>query len=427
MKLSMFGWQLSKGAEKPAAPAAKRKAPVKRAHPSEDPSSWLSLAGTDSQAGPAVTDSSAMTLAAVFGAVKILSEDVSSMPLKLYRRGASGKETASDHPLYTLLHDAPNPEMSSVDMRMAMTAWMCLRGNGYAEIERDGAGRIKYLWPLHTPSMWVRRLDGKLRYLYTLPNGQQASLFADEVLHVRGLSLDGICGLAPIGYARENIGLGLAAQEYGARLFSANSVPKGVIEATGKFKDEEVLQRFKRQVEESHQGLTKAHRIMILENGMKWHQTGLPPEDAQFLELRKFGVEDIARFFRLEASKLQIGDKRAFASVEQDSLNHVIFTLRPWYVFWEQAISRALLSPAERATMFAEHLVDGFLRGDIATRYEAHVKALTNGFSNIDEVREIENKNPLPDGLGKGHRVPLNTMELGSKPASVGAPEPAKN
>lgn len=426
MNMNLLGWLKKEPRE--AAPVEVIEPMLRtedRAHPSEDPSSWLSF-GSDSAAGPAVTDASALTLSAVFAAVKILAEDVASMPLKTFERMPDGKKEAHDHPLYSILHDVPNPEMSSVDMRMAMVAWMCLRGNSYAEIERDGMGNIKYLWPLHTPSMQVRRLDGKLRYLYTLPNGQHASLFAHEVLHVRGMSLDGICGLSPIGYARENIGLGLATQEYGSRLFSGSSVPKGVIEATGKFKDEEVLKRFKHQVEESHQGLSKAHRIMVLENGMKWQATGLPPEDAQFLETRKFGVEDIGRFFRIEGSKLGLGDKRAFASIEQDSLNHVMFTLGPWCKFWEQGIGRSLFNEQERKKYFVEHVVDGFLRGDIATRYEAYIKALMNGFNCIDEVRAKENMNPLPNGLGKGFRVPMNTVELGAPPVVKEPAAPSK-
>jgi HK97 family phage portal protein len=284
-------------------------------------------------------------------------------------------------------------------------------------------GRPKYLWPLQTSSMQCQRINGKLVYLYMLPNGQQARLFADEVFHVRGISLDGIWGLAPITYARENIGLSLAAQEHGSRLFSNNAVPKGVIETPSKFKDEEVLTRFRRQVEDAHQGLSKAHRVMILENGMQWKSTGLPPEDAQFLETRKFGIEDVARFFRLEASKLQHGDKRAFASVEQDSLNHVMFTLRPWCVFFEQAIRRSLLMRSERRQYFAEHLVDGFLRGDIGARFEAYVKGINNGILNIDEVRGMENRNPLPGGLGQKHRVPLNTVALGEEKKDPPAPK----
>lgn len=394
--------------------SAKRASKGPSVHPKEDPGSWLG-AGGESHAGPEVTDTTALTLAAVFGAVKILAEDVATVPLKVYRRLKEGKEEAGDHSLYPVLHDAPNPEMSSTDFRESMMMWLGLRGNSYAEVVRDGSGRVVELWPLHAPSMEVRRLNGRLTYLYHLPNGEKAVLFGDEVLHVRALSLDGIMGLSPVAFARENIGLGLAAQEYGARLFSNNSVPKGVIEATGKFKDEEVLKRFKRQVEEAHQGLSKAHRVMVLENGMKWVATGLPPEDAQFLELRKYQVSDIARLYRIAASKLSDTEKRAFASVEQDSLDHVVYTLRPWYVRWEQGINRVLLTPSERRQYFAEHLVDGFLRGDVAARFEAYTKALNNGMLNIDEARAMENRNPLPDGLGKKFRVPLNTVALGEE------------
>lgn len=400
-----------------------RASKVAGGRPAEDPGSWLTMAAGDSAAGPAVTDASALTLAAVFGAVKILAEDVSSVPLKLYRRRGEGREPATDHPLYPLLHDAPNPEMSSANFREARMMWMCLRGNAYAEIERDGAGRIKHLWPLHTPSMTVRRLNGKLTYLYRLPNGETAVLFQHEVLHDRALALDGILGLAPISYMRENVGLGLAAQEYGARLFSGNAVPKGVIETPGKFRDEDTLKRFKRQVEESHQGLSKAHRIMILENGMQWKATGLPPEDAQFLELRKFQISDIARFFRIAASKLSDTEKRAFASVEQDSLDHVTYTLHPWFVRMEQEIARSLLTAEERQTYYAEHLVDGFMRGDLSARFEAYTKAVTNGMLNLDEVRAMENRNPIPDGHGQKYRVPLNTVALGTEaPAPAAAP-----
>jgi HK97 family phage portal protein len=251
----------------------------------------------------------------------------------------------------------------------------------------------------------------------TISSGETRVLFADEILHIHGFSRDGIVGLSPIAYARESIGLGLAAQEYGARLFANNTTPKGVIEYPGKFKNQDTLNRLKEQIESAHRGLTNSHRMLILEEGMKWAQTGIAPEDAQFLQSRKFQIAEIARIFRIPPHMLGDLERATFTNIEHQSIDFVVHTIRPWLVRWEQEIMRSLLLPSQQKTHFAEFNVDALLRGDIKSRYDAHAVGIRNGWLNADEVRQLENMNPIPDGKGQQYMVPLNMAPAGGEPS----------
>lgn len=402
----------------------------KRFHPSQDPPEWfLKSFGVKTQAGVDVTDSSAMTFTAVFSAIRILAETLATLPLIIYKRGpGNSKERDTSHPLYRLLHNQPNPEMTAVNFFECMMAWLGLRGNAYAEIERNGDGSVRALWPIPASRVCPERdkATKKIRYVIDLPGGGRTVLLQEEVLHIRGLSLDGIVGLSPIAYARETIGLGLAAQEFGARLFSNNSVLGGLVEHPGKFKDQDTLNRLKNQIEEHHRGLTKAHRILFLEEGMKWHQTAVAPEDAQFLETRKFQVAEVARIYRMPLTLLQENDKAAtYASVEQFMLSFIVHTMRPWLVRWEQGIWSSLFFEDEKGTHYAEFLVDGLLRGDITSRYAAYSTGIINGFLSPDEVRSFENLNPRPDGKGGEFLRPMNMQGVDDKPVDKKPAPPA--
>lgn len=359
-----------------------------------------------------MNEKTAMQCTAVFACVRILAETIASLPLVVYRRLlGGGKERATDHYLYPLLHDQPNPEMTSFEFRETLMGHLALRGNAYAEIERDNAGWPVALWPLRPDRMQVGYDDRGLRYDYILPNGEPVILRQQNIMHIRGLSGDGLVGYSPIRMAREAIGLALATEEFGARFFGQGAHPGGIVEYPGKL-SEEAYKRYKQSVQEAYGGLGKAHRLMVLEEGLKYTQVGIPPEDAQFLSTREFQVIEIARIFRIPPYLLQDFSRATFSNVEHTAISFVVHTVRPWLVRWEQAIKRDLFLPGERETYFAEFLVDGLLRGDIESRYRAYSVARQWGWMSANDVRELENMNPISGG--DVYLIPLNMVPAGS-------------
>lgn len=368
--------------------------------------SLLSLfEGTRSATGRAVSQQTAMQVSAVFACVRVRAETVASLPWPVYRRlQGGGKERDPDHPLYELLHDQPNPEQSAIEFRENMVGHMDLWGNAYAEIERDGAGRVRALWPLRPDWVVEQRVNDRPYYVVSLPDGTRKGLPADRVWHCRAFM-----GLSIIAQAREAIGLAMAGEEYGARFFSNDSRPGGVLKHPGRM-TEGAFQRLKESWEAAHGGLSNAHRVAILEEGTEWQQVGIAPEDAQYLELREFQVTDIARFFRVPPHKIADLKRATFSNIEHQGIEFVVDCVRPICVRLEQSARRCLLTPAERKTWFAEHVIDGLLRGDIQSRYQAYATARQWGWMSADDVRELENQNPLPDGQGKAYLVPMNMV-----------------
>lgn len=378
------------------------------------PEDWLVnlVGGGKAVTGINVNETTALNYSAVFGCVRILAETVASLPLPVYRRlKGGGKERATDHFLYSILHDQPNPEMTSLELREALTGHLNLWGNAYAEIERDGAGRVISLWPLRPDHMKVKRQNGLLTYIYTLKGQELPALPAYQIMHLRGLSSDGIMGYSPIRLAKEAIGLGLAAEEFGARFFSNDARPSGVLEHPGTL-GEEGHARLKKSWQEAHGGLSQSHRVAILEEGLKFHEVGIPPEDAQFLQTRKFQIAEIARWYRMPLILLAEYEKAAtYASVEQFGIQFVVHTIRPWLVRWEQRIKMDLFPQDD--TYFAEFLVDGLLRGDIESRYRAYAIGRQNGWLSANHILELENMNPI-GAEGDITLVPLNMIPASS-------------
>ena len=374
-----------------------------------------------SSAGISVTENNALTFAAVYACVRVLAESVSALPLILYRRlPDGGRERATDHPLYGLLHDAPNPMMTSLELRETMQGHLALRGNAYAYIERAG-GSVTAIWPLRPDRMEIKRSGGSYLYLYRPASGGTVVYQPDEILHLKGLSPDGLVGYSPIKLAREAIGVGLAAQQYGAKLYANDARPGGILK-TDQNLDEEAFQRLKRQWEAAHQGSGNAWRVAVLENGLEWQSVGMAPDDAQFLETRKFQVTEVARIFRIPPHMIGDLERATFSNIEQQSLEFVVHSLRPWLVRWEQAMAARLLTESERTTLYIEHLVDGLLRGDVKSRYEAYSTAIQWGIMSPNEVRERENLNPRPGG--DVYLIPLNMVPSGER-GEPGGPAPA--
>ncbi len=384
-----------------------------------DPETGLWRAGSyyPTDSGVNVSADSAMRVTAVYACVRILSWTLASLPLPIYRRlQPRGKERVPEHQLYTILHDEPNPEQTSFQFRSLIMAHALLWGNGYAEIETDTQGNIIALWPI--PPWLTEPMKTKEKALYyevTLADGTKVNIPGYRMFHIMCIGTDGKSGLSSISVARQAIGLTLAAEEYGTRFFGQGANVGGVAMHPGKL-SEEVYQRLKSDLEEKYKGLGKTHRVLLLEEGMKYERTGIPPDDAQFLETRRFQIADIARLYGVPSYLINDTERTTSwgTGIEQMGIGLVVYTLRPWLVNWEQEIRRKLL--LRSPDYFAEFLIDGLLRGDIAARYAAYAIGRNGGWLSADDIREMENMNPLPDGQGKVYLSPLNMAPAGKNP-----------
>lgn len=366
--------------------------------------------GSESYTGVTVTEITALQSSAVFACVRNIAETIASLPLFVYkRRDDGGKDRWPAHSLYSILHNKPNPEMTSFEFREIMLAHILLWGNSYCELVYNGAGRIMEIWPLRPDRMNVERKDKKLKYTYTLPDKKEVVISNELVWHTKGFGYDGITGLSVIGLARESIGLSLATEEYGARYFGSGATPDGVLTHPGKLTPV-AIDSMKKSWDDQHKGLSKSHRVAILQEGVSYTQIGIPPEDSQFLETRKFQIRDICRIFRMQPHKIADLEDATFSNVEEENIDHVVDTIRPWCVRFEQSTDMRLFPPEEQAIFFVEFLIDGLLRGNIVNRYSAYATARQNGWMCADDIRELENMNPIPDDKGKVYLIPLNMI-----------------
>ncbi len=369
--------------------------------------------------GKTVTERSAMQMTAVYSCVRILAEAVAGLPLHLYRyKEDGGKEKAIDHPLYLLLHDEPNPEMSSFVFRETLMTHLLLWGNAYAQIIRNGKNEVIALYPLMPNKMSVDRDEnGHLYYTYyrgpdeAIKNKEFAvNLQPADVLHIPGLGFDGLVGYSPIAMAKNAIGMAIACEEYGAKFFANGAAPGGVLEHPGTIKDP---QRVRESWQSTFGGSGNSNKIAVLEEGMKYTPIGISPEQAQFLETRKFQINEIVRIFRVPPHMVGDLEKSSFSNIEQQSLEFVKYTLDPWVIRWEQSIQRSLLSQEEKARYFAKFNVEGLLRGDYQSRMNGYAIGRQNGWMSANDIRELENLDRIPaeDGgdlyLINGNMLPL--------------------
>lgn len=365
---------------------------------------WKSWFGSTT-AGKIVNERTAMQTTAVYACVRILAESVAGLPLHLFEyqavsptRGTDNRtEKKTDHPLYHLLHDEPNPEMTSFVFRETLMTHLLLWGNAYAQIVRDGRGSPVALYPLLPENVVVNRAEnGEIYYTYQRGHGESRrdphagliTLLRHEVLHIPGLGFDGLVGHSPIAMAKNAIGMALATEEYGATFFANGANPGGVLEHPGVVKDP---QRVRDGWNSAYRGSGNAHRVAVLEEGMRYHTIGIPPEQAQFLQTRKFQINEIARIFRIPPHMIGDLEKSSFSNIEQQSIEFVKYTLDPWVVRWEQALQKALILPSEQAKMFIKFNLDGLLRGDYPSRMTGYSIARQNGWMSANDIRELEN------------------------------------
>ena len=355
-----------------------------------------------STSGKPVNERSAMQMTAVYSCVRILSEAVAGLPLHLYRYTADGsKEKAVDNPLYFLLHDEPNPEMTSFVFRETLMTHLLLWGNGYAQIIRNGKGEVVALYPLMPNRMTVDRDDkGQLYYEYQTSSdeahttkGGTVRLKPTDVLHIPGLGFDGLVGYSPIAMAKNAIGMAIACEEYGAKFFANGATPGGLLEYPGTVKDPE---KVRESWNKGFGGSSNSNKVAILEEGMKYTPISISPNEAQFLETRKFQINEIARIFRVPPHMVGDLEKSSFSNIEQQSLEFVKYTLEPWLIRWEQAMARVLISQNDKAAFFIKFNVDGLLRGDYASRMSGYATARQNGWMSANDIRELENLDRIP-------------------------------
>jgi len=381
--------------------------------------------GPKTKSGASISEFNAMQLAIVWCCIKILSEDSASLPLHLYRRlPGGGKERATEHPLYSFLHDSPNPEMTAMSFRETLKSHILSWGNTYAEKEygRGSIGRnmIKALWPITPNRVTVKRNKGEIKnlpvnaiYYHISMAGTGLSdvdLPKEKILHIPGLSFNGLVGYSPIGAAREAIGQGKSLEDFGSEYFGSGIHPSIVITHQGVLKDPKALRE---AINDVYAGMGKHHRAMLVEEASKVEKLGIPNNEAQFLETRKYNNIDIGtRIYRLPPQMYGEYDKAStYASAEQFSLDYVVKTLRPWLVRLEQSYNMNLLTAEERKEYFFEHLIDGLMRGDAEARGEYYTKLFAVGGITPNEINELENRNPIgPDGDKRF--VPLNMIPL---------------
>lgn len=356
-----------------------------------------------------VTEEKALGIDAVYACVNLYARTLASMPLILYRKGQNGKERAVDHPLYNLLHSEPNPNMSSHTFRKIIEASLKLWGNGYAWIEFDKYYQIKALWPLAPGSVFPQRSrrTGELFYDAVLFDGTARRFRAYEMVHIPGLGFDGICGRSPIRQFAETMGLNLDVKKYGCNFFKNGARPSGVLEHPGRL-SEEAQARLRKQFDRRYAGAANSGKTMLLEEGMKYAQISVPPEEAQFLESRKYGVNEIARIYGIPPHMIADLEHATFSNIESQDINFAKHSIVPECVNWEQELMRKLLNPEERETYEIEFNMEGLVRGDMQSRYQAYAIGRQWGFLTADDIRAKENMGNV-DG-GKTTYTPLNMI-----------------
>lgn len=381
------------------------------------------IADEKAATGRSVSAEKSLLNPTVFACVRLIAESVGMLPLIMYRKLARGKERATDHPLYTVLHDLPNPELTALELFENLAGHLALWGNAFCEIEYDGAGRRRALWPLRPDRMSVEVTDDNERvYVYTLPDGSPQPLPRWKIWHVRGWGTDAWLGKSPVTLAREAIGLALATEEFGARFFGNNSQPGGILVHPGKLTPDSAA-RLKKSWESAHQGLSNAQRVAVLEEGLTWTTIGVPPEDAQFLETRAFQEIQICQIYRVPPHMIGIVDKSTSwgTGIGQQTQAYVTFGLGPYLKRISQSVLRDLLTREERSQYFAEHLSAALVVNDLITRSNAYNIARNGGWLSINDIRDYESLNPISGG--DDYLQPLNMGIVGKMPPVV---EPVK-
>ena len=380
-----------------------------------------------SLSGKSVTPASAIQVSAVYACVRVIAETVASLPLHVYEATNAGSRKAGEHPLYRLLHDEPNAEMTSFVWRETMLSHLLLYGNSYCQIIRSGRSGIMGLYPLLPDHMAVDRDSrGKLTYTYTTSDGKLAYLAPEDVLHIPGLGFDGVMGYSPIALEKSAVGLSIAAEEYGSKFFGNGAMPSGVLTHPNTVKDPK---RLRESWNAAYGGSANSGKVAILEESMTFTPISIPNDAAQFLETRKFQVTEICRIFRVPPHMIGDLERATFSNIESQNISFAVHTIRPWLVRIEQAINRALISENEKGRFYVQFNIDGLMRGDYKSRMEGYAIARQNGWMSANDIRALENLNPISGEEGgdaylvNGNMIPISQAGLGTPAGPSGRSE----
>lgn len=389
-----------------------------RDKPQNSASSALSFGFGGSLSGKSVSPRSAVQVSVLYACVRVISETIASLPLHLYTRVDRGSEKAYEHPMYRLLHDEPNSEMTSFVWREVMLAHLLLWGNSYSQIIRNGRGEVLALYPLLSEKMTVDRdKSGALTYTYD-KDGVFYSLRPTDVLHIPGLGFDGIMGYSPIALEKNAIGLGIAAEEYGSKFFSNGATPAGVLTHPNSIKN---IKELRENWNAAYGGSGNNGKTAILEEGMKFESISIPNDAAQFLETRKFQVAEICRIYRVPPHLVGDLEHATFSNIEHQSISFAMHTIRPWLVRIEQAMNRGLLSETEKANTYIEFNMSGLMRGDYKSRMEGYAIGRQNGWLSTNDIREMESQNLIPASEGgDAYLVNGNMISISRAAAAAG-------
>jgi len=374
-----------------------------------DRSLW-NLIGSQSLSGENVTEETALTYSAVWNAVTLISGTVSTLPLHLLRKDQRKTISVTEKPLYRVLHDRFNYYMTAQVGREVMASHILTWGNCYAEIVRNRIGEVVELWPIAPNRVRPEFKKGELVYNIRVDN-EEKTLPRSKILHILGPSPDGFMGYSVIGLARKGIGLSMALETFGSLYFGQGTHPGVVVSHPGNL-NAQAHANLKKSLTESYSGLGQSHRLMLLEDGMKVENIGIPPEDSQFLETRQFQIPEIARWFNLPPHKLKDLTKSSFSNIESEQISFVTDSILPWLIRFEQHYNMRLLTETEqfKQMIYTRHNVDGLLRGNSVDRANYYKAMFGTGVMSINEIRAKESWDPNPNPYADELFVPINNM-----------------
>jgi HK97 family phage portal protein len=391
----------------------------------EDPrvSEWLRGRGYESEAGAPVTPHSALKVATAYRCSAIICGAMATLPMDIKRRVGKNRVDAEDAVIWSVLKTKPNPWQTPSEFKRLMQMMVLTRGNGYALIVRGAVGKIKWLIPL-TGAMQVRQnSDFTLTYTYTRPDGGQVTIAQEDILHLRGMSLDGINGLSVLGFARETLGISIQSEKRLAKMYK-NGTSVGTVLSTDGEMDDPDKDRLKANLDE-YRGAENAHKTLILEGGLKWEKVDLSNEDMQFIENREITATEICMFFGVPPFMVGLTTKQTSwgAGIEQMGIGFVAYTLQDWFTMWQDAIKRDL-QPADDPNLYVRINPAGLMRADIKTRVLSYAVGRQWGWWSADDVREMEDENPLPDGIGQTYLQAVNMQDASKATAALAEHDP---
>lgn len=373
-------------------------------------SMWPSLGNIFSGGGSRkLNEWQSMQISVVYACIRLISNSIAMMPLSLYKGDGDSSRIASEKPLNNVLYRAANKELTAFTFKQTMMAHVLMFGNAYAEKVYNGAGEIIELWPMAPWNMAVEIKNGNKIYKYKLDN-EELLFNSNEILHIPGLSFDGVKGYSPLQVMKNEIELAYELQQFGTKYFKNGTNLGAVLEHPGKL-GEKARQFLKTSLVENYTGSGNALKTMVLEEGMKYNKMGIPAEDAQFISSRKFQLEEICRYYGVQLHMIQNLDKSSFNNIEQQSQEFKTYCLGPWAVIWEQEIWKSLSDVEKYQGYFAKYNFNALLRADYKTRMEGHRTAVQMGMMSLNEVRKLEDMNPIPDEMG-GNTYWVNSAML---------------